>query len=56
MTLCFESTSHAAMMTAAAAPHGIIQPAMNQSVFVSMAANIMEVKPARTAPPSAMST
>ena len=56
MTLCLASTSQDAMMTAPAAPHGISQPATNQSAFISMAANIIKVKPVKTPPPSAMST
>ena len=56
MTLCFASTSQDPMMTAPAAPHGISQPATNQSGFMSMARNIMNVKRMTTNPPSAMST
>ncbi len=56
MTLCFASTSQDPMMTAPAAPHGISQPATNQSGFISMAENIMNVKAVVTPPPSAMST
>jgi len=40
----------------AAAPHGSNQPATNQSAFMSMALNIMNVKAVSTPPPSAMST
>ena len=43
-------------MTAPIAPHGISQPATNQAAFISMAWNIIIVKPVRTPPPSAMST
>ena len=56
MTLCFASTSQDPTMTAPAAPHGISQPATNQSGFMSMARNIMNVKRMTTNPPSAMST
>ena len=56
MTLCFASTSQDPTMTAPAAPHGISQPPMNHSGFISMAENIMTVKPVTTPPPSAMST
>ena len=56
MTLCFASTSQDPMMTAPAAPHGSSQPATNHSAFISMAENIMIVKPVKTPPPSAMST
>ena len=56
MTLCFASTSQDPMMTAPAAPHGISQPATNQSGFIPMALNIMNVKKVMTNPPSAMST
>ena len=56
MTLCFASTSQDPMMTAPAAPHGISQGPTNHSGFMSMAENIMTVKPVKTPPPSAMST
>jgi hypothetical protein len=50
MTLCFASTSQAPMMTAPIAPHGISQPATNHSAFISMALNIIIVKPVKTPP------
>jgi hypothetical protein len=56
ITLCFASTSQDPMMTAPAAPHGISQPPTNQSGFMSMAENIMNVNAVATPPPSAMST
>ena len=40
-------------MTAAAAPHGINQPATNHAASIPIAANISNVNPVRTPPPSA---
>ena len=56
MTLCFASTSQDPTMMAPAAPHGMSQRATNQSGFMSMARNIMNVKSTKVNPPSAMST
>ncbi len=56
MTLCFASTSQDPMMTAPAAPQGMSQGPTNHAGFLSIAANIMNVKILRTPPPSAMST
>ncbi|MND00073.1 hypothetical protein D3C83_185690 [compost metagenome] len=56
MTLFLASTSQDPMMTAPTAPHGSSQPPTSHAAFISMALNIITVKPVRTPPPSAMST
>ena len=55
MTLCLCSTSHAPMITAPIAPHGITHPTTALSASRPMALKMKSVRPIRAPPPSAMS-
>ena len=56
ITLCLASTSQAATMTAAVAPHGSSHDSKKGSTSIPIASKISTMKAMRTPPPSAIST